>query len=121
MTDQEPLTHESEKLDFGHRENLTSCRPGGTFLIVKKVNVKSVRLKDVSGLTHKGKVVFGLANTKKLKIKVNSDQGALERLDTVVYESLYLLFPSWREKRIRQVAYVVSELLWRDGWRRPKS
>jgi hypothetical protein len=41
-----------------------------------------------------------------------------ERLDTVCHEALHLLLPDEPEVRIIALANRMSDLLWRDRWRR---
>ena len=59
----------------------------------------------------------GLAHAPDL-IEVDPSQNTRERLDTVVHEALHLLLPSESEVRIIGLANLLSDLLWRDRWRR---
>jgi hypothetical protein len=59
----------------------------------------------------------GLAHAPDL-IEVDPSQNSRERLDTVCHEALHLLLPDESEVRIIALANRMSDLLWRDRWRR---
>lgn len=59
----------------------------------------------------------GLAHSPDL-IEVDPSQNSRERLDTVCHEALHLLLPAEPEVRIIALANRMSDLLWRDRWRR---
>jgi hypothetical protein len=59
----------------------------------------------------------GMAHAPDL-IEVDPSQNSRERLDTVCHEALHLLLPSEPEVRIIALANRMSDLLWRDRWRR---
>jgi len=59
----------------------------------------------------------GLAHAPNL-IEIDPTQNSRERLDTVVHEGLHLLLPHEPEVRIIALANRLSDLLWRDRWRR---
>ena len=59
----------------------------------------------------------GLAHSPDL-IEVDPTQNSRERLDTVCHEALHLLLPDEPEVRIIALANRMSDLLWRDRWRR---
>jgi hypothetical protein len=43
---------------------------------------------------------------------------SMERLDTLIHEGLHLLLPDEPEVRIIALSNRLSDLLWRDRWRR---
>jgi hypothetical protein len=59
----------------------------------------------------------GLAHAPDL-IEVDPSQSSREMLDTVCHEALHLLLPDESEVRIIALANRMSDLLWRDRWRR---
>lgn len=59
----------------------------------------------------------GLAHAPDL-IEVDPTQNSRERLDTVCHEALHLLLPDESKVRIIALANRMSDLLWRDRWRR---
>jgi hypothetical protein len=59
----------------------------------------------------------GLAHAPDL-IEIDPSQNSRERLDTVCHEALHLLLPDESEVRIIALANRMSDLLWRDRWRR---
>lgn len=59
----------------------------------------------------------GMAHAPDL-IEVDPSQNSRERLDTVCHEALHLLLPDESEVRIIALANRMSDLLWRDRWRR---
>jgi hypothetical protein len=59
----------------------------------------------------------GLAHAPDL-IEIDPKQNSRERLDTVCHEALHLLLPSEPEVRIIALSNRLSDLLWRDRWRR---
>jgi hypothetical protein len=60
----------------------------------------------------------GLAHHGESLIEIDPTQNSRERLDTVLHEALHLLHPKEPEVRIRALANRLSDLLWRDRWRR---
>ena len=59
----------------------------------------------------------GLAHAPD-QIEIDPSQNSRERLDTVCHEALHLLLPNESEVRIIALANRMSDLLWRDRWRR---
>lgn len=47
-----------------------------------------------------------------------SKNNSMERLDTLIHEGLHLLLPDEPEVRIIALSNRLSDLLWRDRWRR---
>ena len=52
------------------------------------------------------------------EIWINLSQSESDRLNTVIHECLHVFYPKWSEARVKRVADRLSEVLWRDGWRR---
>lgn len=51
-------------------------------------------------------------------IEIHPEQHSKERLDTVIHETLHLLLPKATEQYIRAYSARLTDVLWRDRWRR---
>ena len=82
---------------------------------------QSIKVIDKPGLKHRlsNRKLFGEAWDNG-EIWINPNQSEAERLNTVLHEALHVLYPKWTEGRILRVANRLSDVVWRDGWRRRK-
>ena len=60
----------------------------------------------------------GLAWKEEAVVEVDPRQGEKERLDTLIHETLHVLFPGLSEIAICGLTPRMTEVLWKDGWRR---
>jgi len=60
----------------------------------------------------------GLAYQNESRIEIDPTQSSKMRLDTVLHEGIHILDPSLPEMKVRAYANRLSDLLWRDHWRR---
>lgn len=60
----------------------------------------------------------GLAWEKRALVEVDPRQPERDRLDTLLHEAVHILFPKLNEMQVRGVAARLTEILWKDGWRR---
>ena len=51
-------------------------------------------------------------------IEIDPRQRSRERLDTVCHEVIHLIGPHLSEEIVESHANTLSDVLWRDGWRR---
>jgi hypothetical protein len=63
---------------------------------------------------------LGYAWREDWRIDVDPRQAPQERLDTIIHEALHLLFPKLTERKTTYRAVQLSNLLWRQGYRRVK-
>jgi len=63
---------------------------------------------------------FGLCDHETRKIWIRERQSESERLDTLIHEVLHALAPDADEQSVTRMAKTVSNILWRDKWRRPR-
>lgn len=55
---------------------------------------------------------------RRALVEIDPRQGEKERLDTLLHEATHILFPKLNEMQVRGVAARLTEILWKDGWRR---
>jgi hypothetical protein len=60
---------------------------------------------------------YGLAHYPDT-IEIDPRQHSKERLDTVLHEGIHLILPDATEEETVAYANLLSDLLWRDHWRR---
>lgn len=53
-------------------------------------------------------------------IRINEQIKNRRRLDTIVHELTHAIFPNLAHKKVYEIARIVSEVLWKDGWRKNK-
>jgi hypothetical protein len=61
---------------------------------------------------------LGMAHHGENMIEISTNQSTRERLDTVIHETLHLLDPDMPEKRVNSYANRISNVLWKDNWRK---
>ena len=54
---------------------------------------------------------------KHREIWINPEAKDMERLETIVHESLHAEFPRMREETVRAAGHNIARLLWRLGYR----
>lgn len=64
------------------------------------------------------KPTLGWCDTATGEIWVHPDQPESELMDTLIHEALHLAFPKMGEKRVIKGANLVSDVLWKKGYRR---
>jgi hypothetical protein len=76
----------------------------------KKIKVKERKLgrEKAAGLSWENDAV----------IELDPRQDEKERLDTLLHETLHVLFPKLSEMAVRGLAPRITAVLWNDGWRR---
>jgi uncharacterized DUF497 family protein len=60
----------------------------------------------------------GLSWESDALVELDPRQSEKERLDTLVHESLHILFSGLSEMAIRGISPRITEAIWKDGWRR---
>jgi hypothetical protein len=77
----------------------------------KKIHIRERRLgkERALGLAH---------HPDMIEIDPVKQGSSRERLDTVIHEGIHLLLPDAGEMMVRAYANRLSDLLWRDNWRR---
>jgi len=63
-------------------------------------------------------LLFGEARRWSRTAVVDPRQSHREYLDTIVHEALHILFPRFKERRIRKISRELSDFLWRARYRR---
>jgi len=61
---------------------------------------------------------FGLAYIDTGKIHIDPRQSSKTRLNTLLHESLHVIFPDMSESRIKTVTGRLTQVLLKDNWRR---
>ncbi len=54
---------------------------------------------------------------KHRQIWINPDLSGLDRLETIIHESLHAEYPQMREKTVADGGHNIARLLWRLGYR----
>jgi hypothetical protein len=60
----------------------------------------------------------GLAHQGDGVIEIDPKQDSKERLDTILHEGIHILDPNLPKMKVRAYANRLSDLLWKDRWRR---
>jgi len=64
---------------------------------------------------------LGLADTDEAGediIVVDPRQPSKERLDTLIHEALHHIRPDWSEEYVARTSRRISQVIWKDRWRR---
>jgi hypothetical protein len=61
---------------------------------------------------------YGNCSWSERRIEIRPNQRPANRLDTLVHELLHALYPEMREREVRTASGVLTEALFKDGWRR---
>lgn len=61
---------------------------------------------------------MGQAFFRKKLIEIDPRQVSKDYLDTLIHETLHILFPKMTEKQVRKSANVISKLVWKNNFRR---
>lgn len=79
----------------------------------KKIRIREKRLKDEFGLA----TYAGTGNSYIIDIHPNH-RTQKSRLNTTVHEAIHVGDWDLSEKRTKAIAWAVTHVLWREGWRR---
>jgi len=78
-----------------------------------------IKLEDKKlGNEVKNGMCVGLAHQGEGRIEIDPRQSIKDRLNTVLHEGIHILDPNLPELKVRAYANRLSDLLWRDRWRR---
>ena len=61
---------------------------------------------------------WGWAYIDQNKIELYNGLKGKQHLNIILHEKLHLLFPDHEEKAIRKMAKEISNMLWKDGYRK---
>jgi hypothetical protein len=64
------------------------------------------------------KKVWGWSYNDKNKIELSKKLKGKKHLEILTHEHLHLLLPAYDEEWIKEMAKAMSEILWRQGYRR---
>lgn len=64
---------------------------------------------------------FGQAWQGEGLIEIDPRQSSRNYLDTLIHEGMHIIFPTMREYKVRRAANQLSNLVWRQNFRRIKS
>jgi hypothetical protein len=64
--------------------------------------------------------VWGWANKEDFEIELDKHQPSREYLNSCLHEMLHCILPDLHEKHITKMADIMSDVLWRRGFRRIK-
>jgi hypothetical protein len=62
--------------------------------------------------------LYGLANQKDFEIEINKNQDSRELANTYLHESLHCYLPDLNERNIEKMAALLTDGLWKLGYRR---
>jgi len=82
---------------------------------VNSIHVVEKKLGRHDSPTHK---ILGLAYKEDLRIEIDPRQSSKEYLDTLVHETMHIIFPKESEKRVTAAAKKIARILWNKGFRR---
>jgi hypothetical protein len=63
----------------------------------------------------------GLAYQGENLIEIDPRQTSKDYLDTLIHETLHILFPEMSEYRVGKTANVITKIVWEKGYRRVMS
>lgn len=69
-------------------------------------------------LSNKKDRTFGLAYEEDAVVEIDPRQPPKEYLDTLIHESLHIIFPNWKEMEVYDLATFMTETLWNNGYRK---
>jgi len=61
---------------------------------------------------------WGLCYATERLIEIRQRQRVRNRLDTLIHELLHAGDPTLKEEMVTKLAGIITNVLWRDGWRR---
>jgi hypothetical protein len=61
---------------------------------------------------------YGSCTWSEKLIEIRPGQKPKHRLDTIIHELLHALRPNMSERDVREMAKVLTQGVWLDGWRR---
>lgn len=79
-----------------------------------KISVIDKNLLD----TDSKKKYFGLAYRDEAKIEIDPYQRPSEYLDSLIHESMHILFPDMKEEEVYKLGLFLSGFLWENGYRK---
>jgi lysozyme family protein len=68
--------------------------------------------------TDKKKKYFGLAYRDEARIEIDPYQRPSEYLDSLIHESMHILFPDMKEEEVYKLGLFLSGFLWENGYRK---
>jgi len=85
-----------------------------------KINFPNKIIVENTDLLEKpnGRKYCGLAYKDNGLIKIDPTQSPKEYLDTLIHESLHILFTDWSEEEVYDLAVFFSNFLWENGYRK---
>ena len=81
-----------------------------TSVRIKKPSIKTTRIAE--------KNVLGYAYQNDFEIEIDPRQSSKEYFNTCIHECFHIWFPDLKEKHIIRLSDMLSEILWRRGYRR---
>lgn len=52
------------------------------------------------------------------EILIDPRQAPKDRMDTLIHESLHVIFPEFTEKEVEKTARILTRILWQQGYRK---
>lgn len=69
-------------------------------------------------LLNKGNSVYGLSYDEDSLVEIDPRQPPKDYLDTLIHETLHIIFPEWTEMQVFDLASFLAEQLWQQGYRK---
>ena len=97
---------------------MSHSKKPGTKNRAKFPNKLTIVHKDLLLNKGRGNSVYGLSYQEDALVEIDPRQPPKDYLDTLIHETLHVIFPEWTEMEIFDLASFLAESLWQQGYRK---